>query len=334
MSKAPQLTFFCELEAKPLKCLFENRFVYDDLKALGAGVSLGILDFSPERVRVVRQLNHLKIPVTAWLLLQKDQGYWFNLQNHAQAAAIYGEFLEWTNKNALEWHAIGVDIETDFNEMNEGFHKPTQLVRHGLRRLRNDQAYREGKQAYSQLIARIRADGWQVESYQFPMIQDDRLANSTVLQKAAGLVDLAVDREVLMLYTSIFGKLTRAMIEVYGAQAGGVGIGNTGGGVVMEGVPAHTPLTWEQFTGDLRAARQTGKPVYVFCLEGCVAQGFLPRLTTFEWNDRQKIPGKGLVRAGRGGLQGLLWLIQRPLVGAAALAGVIGGVLILRRGKK
>jgi len=43
-----QLTFFCELQAAELKKLFEDRFVFDDLKTLNAGISLGILDLSPE----------------------------------------------------------------------------------------------------------------------------------------------------------------------------------------------------------------------------------------------------------------------------------------------
>ncbi|HZK16767.1 MAG TPA: hypothetical protein VFC66_00850, partial [Anaerolineaceae bacterium] len=61
------LTFFCELEGADLKKLFDNRFVYDDLKTLGASVSMGILDFSDERVEVVRKLNRLGIPLKAWL---------------------------------------------------------------------------------------------------------------------------------------------------------------------------------------------------------------------------------------------------------------------------
>jgi len=40
-----ELNFFCALEAKPLARLFEDRFVLDDLKSLGAGVSLAILGF-------------------------------------------------------------------------------------------------------------------------------------------------------------------------------------------------------------------------------------------------------------------------------------------------
>lgn len=87
-----EITFFCELGAAELKKLFEDRFVFDDLQTLNAGISLGILDFSAERANVVRKLNRLGIPVTAWLLLPEEQGYWFNLGNYADAAVRYGEF--------------------------------------------------------------------------------------------------------------------------------------------------------------------------------------------------------------------------------------------------
>jgi len=36
-----ELTFFCELNAEDLKKLFEDRFVFDDLKTLNAGISTG-----------------------------------------------------------------------------------------------------------------------------------------------------------------------------------------------------------------------------------------------------------------------------------------------------
>ena len=53
--------------------------------------------------------------------------------------------------------------------------------------------------AYAGLVARIRADSWQVENYQFPLIADERRAGSDLLQRLAGLVEVSTDREVWML---------------------------------------------------------------------------------------------------------------------------------------
>ena len=77
----PRLTFFCELEADALETLFADSSVIDNLVTLEASVSLGILDLSPGRAAVVRRLNEAGIPVIAWQLLPKEQGYWFNLGN-------------------------------------------------------------------------------------------------------------------------------------------------------------------------------------------------------------------------------------------------------------
>jgi len=114
-----RLTFACELETDELQELFADAAVVDTLVELGAGVSLGLLDLSAERAALVRRLNDTGVPVTAWLLLPKEQGYWFNADNATQATARYVEFKAWTAKHGLRWAGIGVDIEPDFAEMQQ-----------------------------------------------------------------------------------------------------------------------------------------------------------------------------------------------------------------------
>jgi len=325
-----ELTFFCELRADALKKLFEDRFVFDDLKTLNAGISLGILDFSPERAKVVQNLNRLCIPVTAWLLLPEEQGYWFNLGNSAEATARYQAFKVWSEENKLEWAAVGLDIEADINEMKGFFDERGAIIEKAFKRLKDTRAYRDAKKAYEALVAQIHSDGYLVESYHFPLIVDDRDAGSTVLQRAAGLVDVAVDREVLMLYSSFFRPHGHSILWSYAQKAQAIGIGNTGGGIqagALENVPY---LTWEEFATDLRLARRSGKPIYVFSLEGCVKQGFLPRLVTFDWQAEVDLPTTALVSAGRSSLRGLLWILERPLVLMAGITGVIGTLLMIK----
>ena len=91
------LTFICALEPKALRALFENRFVLDDLKSLGACVALVARDFSEERAQAVRLLNRLGIPVSAWLLLPGEQGSWVDCANPAQAAELYKACLLYTS---------------------------------------------------------------------------------------------------------------------------------------------------------------------------------------------------------------------------------------------
>ena len=61
----PQLTFACEPDTDALHALFADPVEIDDLLALDATVSLGILDLRPGRSAVVRRLNDAGVPVVA-----------------------------------------------------------------------------------------------------------------------------------------------------------------------------------------------------------------------------------------------------------------------------
>jgi hypothetical protein len=76
-----RLTFGCELQADELRDQFADPVVLDTVVELGAGVSLGLMDLSPRRAAMVRRLNEAGVPVSAWLLLPKEQGYWSNADN-------------------------------------------------------------------------------------------------------------------------------------------------------------------------------------------------------------------------------------------------------------
>lgn len=329
------LTFFCELDGVSLQKLFENRFIFDDLKSLGASLSMGVLDFSDERVGIVRKLNKLGIPVRAWLLLPKEKGYWFNLKNSDDALKMYAEFKRWSRENGLEWSGIGLDIEPDINEMSESLKRPFQSFAKALARLKDKAGIAKASADYRRLAVNIRDDGYFVESYHFPFIVDERRAKSTVIQRFSGVVDVPVDREVLMLYSSFFRPIGQNILWSYAQQAEAIGLGNTGGGVKLEGrKKPEVYLSWEEFSTDLRLAWKTGKPLYIFSLEGCVEQGFLTRLVNFDWAGEVKYPRNALLNTARGGLGGLLWLLQRPFIALAGLAGLIGAVIAIRSGKR
>jgi hypothetical protein len=159
-----------------------------------------------------------------------------------------------------------------------------------LRRLWQRERLRRAREAYEALIARIRADGYRVDTYQLPLIVDERQAGSTLLQRLLGFVDLPAEREVLMLYTSFVRPHGPGLLESYGPQARSIGVGSTGGGVELPGAGAAPPLSWDELSGDLRRARRVCADLHVFSLEGCVRQGFLPRLRAFDWSRPEEAP--------------------------------------------
>lgn len=327
---APRLTFACELETEPLQALLgksaEATRLIADLVKLKASISLGILDLSPERAEVVHNLNRAGVPVVAWLLLPKDDGYWCNLDNVPQVVARYEAFQAWTKEYELKWVGIGLDIEPDIREVAQFARGKLNMLPRVLWRLVDYQRLRKARSQYLTLIEQIHADGYLVESYQFPIIADERQAGSTLLQRAIGLVDLPVDREVWMLYTSFVRANGAGLLASYAPEAQVVGLGSTGGGVDAE-FGQFTPLTWEDLTRDLRLAWYWRDELFIFSLEGCVQQGFIPRLKNFQWDYPMLIPEQSLGRVNnlRGTLHSILWVGSRfiPL-----MLGTIAGVLL------
>jgi hypothetical protein len=151
-----------------------------------------------------------------------------------------------------------------------------------------------------------------VENYQFPLIADERQARSTLLQRLA-LVDVATDREVWMLYSSFLRAWGPGLIWAYGPQAPAIAVGTTGGGPDIPGSPQMPTLTWEELAGDQRLARHFCDQILIHSLEGCVWQGFLARLRSFEWADVQGPPaGARAAAALRTSLRAALWASAHP----------------------
>src|SRR5215208_1085978 len=186
----PRLTFACELDRARLTELFADGSVLADLRTLRARVTLMLSDLSSERAAVVRQLNDGGVPVVAIPLLPFEEGYYFTADNPDRAAARYEEWKAWTDQHGLVWDGIGLDIEPDIRLYQQIVDNPWGLVPMVLPRLGDRDRPRRAAVAYAGLVARIRAEGWQVENYQFPLIADERRTGSELLQRVAGLVDV------------------------------------------------------------------------------------------------------------------------------------------------
>lgn len=329
----PELTFFCELDGPLLADVFDRPEVLPSLQALSAKVSLGIIDFSPERAALVQKLNQAGIPVTAWLLLPQKDGYWFNLENIDAAENRWREFLSWSAKHRLDWAGVGLDIEPDIGMLRRFSIHPGRTAISLLIKVFLNRDWKQRQERYIKLANQICAAGYWLEAYQFPVILEERRGRSRLLLRLLGLVDLPVDREVLMLYSSFLPEAGAAVLASYLPDAGAVGIGVTGGGVIIEGTVSSTPLNWEAFKRDLRMTAQCGKPAYIFSLEGCVWRGWLSRLVNFEWKQPADRPPVGQVKkVNRLRLlaTGLLFIASHPLV---LLIGLWALMNLLRRKK-
>lgn len=289
---APDLVFACcetAAVAKSDSPMIANPDVISNLRDLHAGVAVALTDLSADRAQVVRELNDAGIPVTAWLLLPPDEGYYFNAANAREAAPLFSDFERWTAEYHLRWTAVGLDLEPSVQEL--ATLRQASWWRAGaalIRRYFDAESVRRANAAYGRLIRNIQARHYTVQTYQLPLIAAERAAHTTLLERLLGLVDVRGDVEVLMLYTSFAGKVGSALIWRFGPEAQAIAIGVAGG---------PSGLDWERFSRDALVAGHFSRLVGVYDLEGCVRQGFLPRLNAMKWDRVVTIPAPAVRRA-------------------------------------
>lgn len=273
----PHLHFFTELDGHDLPKLFTAE-VIEALRVLRAGVTMGMRDLSPLRAATIRALNAASIPVGAWVLVDRAEGYFAHAGNVAAIEARCAQLLDFRTAHGLSFEALGLDFEPPLEELDALLAAPLTTLLGWKRRAADRSRQVAAIENYSRLINNLRARGERVECYQFPTVLDDRRRAQTFWQRFAGAMNVPVDREVMMLYSSIFG---RAVFDSFGPEtrASAIAIGSTGGGV--DPLPK---LDWPAFANDLRSAASWCDDVSIFSLEGCVAQGFLPKLIDFDWN--------------------------------------------------
>jgi hypothetical protein len=241
---------------------------------------VGLMDFSSERTRVIQMLNEAGIPLVAWLLLPQEEGYWFNMYNGDKALRRYSDFKEWTTGNGLKWKGIGIDLEPDINEATLALSHPLRMAWKAYLRLFDHESFEKGQKQYDELLSRMEADGFQVESYIIPIIFKEREKKTTSFQKLLGILDVSTKKEIPMLYTSVINN--PGVIPFYHRPDMPIGLGSTGGGVIIEGFEAPA-ISWENLERDLLIASELSSEIFIFCLETTVKRGFLPRIKNFDF---------------------------------------------------
>jgi hypothetical protein len=246
----------------------------------------------------------------------------------------------------LAWEAVGLDVEPDLHYFEDWPNRPLAFLSTLVRRVADDRARQDATRAYRALVARARADGYVIHSYELPVFDDGRRVGASLLHRIFGVVDVGADVAIPMLYTSFMGVASMSLLWSYGAfgsrRAGllwsygrdkeAIFIGSTGGGVTVDGVDQVPPLDWNALARDLRLAARLTSTLGVFSLEGCVRQGFLDRLARFDWDETLDLPlgDAATIDRWRTLLRVALWLSRRPYLLAAAPTALFLARLIER----
>ena len=278
----PKLSFFTELNSLAFEQLFSDPELIGTLQQLNAELRIGLIEMDEVSAMTILKLNEANIPLAAWLVLPEDKGYFFHAGNGDQALERYQEFRTWTRKYKLKWKAVGLDPEPSLQNIKEAINHPYIASWKAYKRLYDESMLEDAQITYENLINTIRQDGYEIESYIFPIIYDERNAGSQSLQRMLGILDIKTDKEIAMCYSSGPGATPAAILE-YGKDADAIAIGSTGGGITIDGVSLPA-LDWEAFARDLRLANHSKKEIHIFSLEGCIEQDFLSRLLSFDFD--------------------------------------------------
>lgn len=269
------------MKGPDLKALFADTTLIPTLQTLGAEIRMGMLDLSPERAEVLHRLNESGIPVVAWLLLPEEQGYWFHSGNGEVAIERYRAIKQWADAEGILFKGIGIDLELDMNDVKLAQSDPWALIRQLPGRLYDKRPIEEGRRVYQRLLGLIEQDGYPVESYYASFVKDETNIGTTSIQQLTKFLDVKMDKEIPMLYTSFMGN-PYGLLKVYALDLNlqYVALGSTGGGVDT----TLNTLTWEQLAHDIRVVAPTVKEIHIFSLEGCIWKGYLPRLVDFDYS--------------------------------------------------
>jgi hypothetical protein len=275
------ISFFNELKSPELVQLFKDSTLIPNLQAIHGEIRMGTLDLTPERAGIVKKLNDAGIPVVAWVVLTEEDGYFSNSINAELSKKRYQEIKNWANKNQLKFKAIGFDFEIDMNDLKLAKSSPLKLVCKMFTRLYDDDNnLKLAKLKYDTLMAQVKADGYAVEGYYMPYINDEVANGSSSIQKMARFIRYETGNDIPMLYSSLNGN-GDGMLKLYGADIHlyAAGLGSTGGGIDTSGL-----LTYERLVHDMNVAFKTVKEVHIFSLEGAVKSGMLSKLLSYKYD--------------------------------------------------
>ncbi|MEH0155443.1 hypothetical protein V6R21_14950 [Limibacter armeniacum] len=281
--KPVKLSFFTESQGYQLKVLLDDESI-KQLVRLKAGIKMGLTDLSDSRAEVVQKLNKAGIPVTAWLLLPKKDGYWMNAYNHELSKQRYRDFATWSAKHKLEWDNIGLSFESyasDQRVINKSFMTVTKVF---FKRILTAESQYDGDNNYLNLMHSIRRDGHKREVYLTPYELDSRTAQSEAWHNLNGTMKVASDREVPIFFNHFSDNAEHALAQhiVYGQNSNysfpAVIVGSFNEKKPLSKELNKQPFTLEHLYQHFHIARAKDTEVWAYGLEGAIQESILPKI--------------------------------------------------------
>jgi hypothetical protein len=301
----PRLILSTDLAGEDLLATLRAPGLLDHLAASSYGIALPLAQLDDAAATAARLLNQHDVAAIACLRLAPEEGFTFNLQNYPLALGCYQDFHTWARRHGLRFEAIGLSIEPPLQEVAEARQRRASVLARRFWLAHENILYPSAQSAYSELVVIMHLDGYEVHTFQMPVIADDRRAGTTLIQRALDIIDLPSDLDVLMCSSIVpieplGDDLGGALIASYGAHADAIGIGS-----IDEADPPdfdsvglkdadgrdqasekRSTLLWSALQRDLLLAAHYTDTIYIHSLEDCVARDLLPKIAELDWEAR------------------------------------------------
>lgn len=284
----PSLTFFSQVPTTELETIYGDTLRLQQLKALNATICLGILDFSEKRAEIVKRLQEWGIPVRAQFMMGAEDNHRLTYRNVAKAQKRYEDFKQWVTEYQLSFKVISLEISpllSDIEKLEEG---QWELFFETYQRLDDSQVIVNARDGLRHLVSSMKANGYVVESFIYPFVLDAQQSGSEAFQKITGLLDVQANRKIPMFYSSYFEKQEgHKYILSYGQgqKLPAIALGSTGGELAGQGSVAPEILNLATLERDMRLAAKFTDELYIFSLEGCIAQDQLRKFSIMVWEE-------------------------------------------------
>ena len=328
----PQLILSTDLAGDDLLSALRAPGLLELLAVHRYGIALPVAQLDDVAATAVQLLNQHGVAVIACLRLAPEEGFTFNLQNYPLALGCYQDFHAWARLHSLRFEAIGLTIEPPLQDVAEAGGRRASALARRFWLARENILYPSAQAAYGELIVLMHLDGYEVHTFQMPVVADDRRAGTTLIQRALDIIDLPADLNVLMCSSIVpieplGDDLGGALIASYGAHADAIGIGSIDeveppnrDSLGLDQNEERSRLPWPALRRDLLLAAQYTDTIYLHSLEDCAARDLLPKIAALDWDAPARArPGRrmlivllrtllfGMLVAGRFGRTILAW---------------------------
>jgi len=172
-------------------------------------------DFGPVRpgvqgdaLALVRKANSLGVPVSAWIVVPYEQGYWAYQGNAQAMMEAVKAWAEWKKANHLKFTSVSIDQEFSWKNLqayiaNVTSHDPEKLTS-WMRTNIDPSAQCSAFHTYQELISWAHDHGIRINAAEAPMVADDLADGTLALQNALQIAGSSpgYDQMYLMAYRS------------------------------------------------------------------------------------------------------------------------------------